>query len=92
MAAEATRLREHVADFRGRALGVLGARASSMTLAWLASHRDRFRTVLLGGHRLSVLVIWDRRGGEKVDRSGDDERAIYQLTYGEPMPEERPDA
>lgn len=69
----------------GRAVGLFGPVSSSVLLAWLASHRHRLRTVLLGGGRLSVLIIWDRKGYELVQRSSADEAAIYQLTYGSPM-------
>lgn len=66
-----------------RSVGFLGPWTSSFTLAWLASHRDRLRTLVLGGKRLSVLVIWDTRGGQVVDRSEADTAAVYQLVYGD---------
>lgn len=67
-----------------RAAGYLPPIASSFTLAWLASHRDRLHTLILGGKRLSVLVVWDSKGGTVVDRTRFDEEAIRQLTYGDP--------
>jgi hypothetical protein len=65
-----------------RVIGYMGKRASSFTLAWLASHRDRLRTWIVAGHRLSVLVIWDDQGTRKVERNDADLEAIEQLTYG----------
>lgn len=79
---------EHVVGFGDRTIGALGPLASVFTLAWLASHRDRLRTLIVGGHRLSVLVIWDSAGRKHATRSEDDIRAVYQLTYGSPWPEE----
>lgn len=68
--------------WRDRMAGALGPHSSSMMLAWLASHRDRLRTLILGGKRLSVLVIWDSGGAEKTDRTEADVAAIEQLVYG----------
>lgn len=65
-----------------RTVGFLGPRSTSFTLAWLATHRDRLRTLLLGGTRLSVLVIWDRRGAELVPHDDDEVAAIRRLIYG----------
>lgn len=67
---------------RDRVVGYMGTRASSFTLAWLASHRDRLRTLIFAGHRLSVLLIWDSQGNRKVPRTEMDRAAIEQLTYG----------
>jgi hypothetical protein len=75
-----------------RAIGFLGPQSSSATLAWLASHRGRLHSFILGGRRLSLWVGWDSKGSEYVDRSDDDVAAIYQLVYGEPMPRETPAA
>lgn len=69
---------------RYRMAGLLGPMSSTFTLAWLASHRDRLRTLALGGKRLSVLVVWDTKGLALADRSDDDVDAVYQLVYGSP--------
>jgi len=66
-----------------RTVGYLGPWSSTFTLAWLASHRDRLRTLLLGGRRLSILVVWDTEGRKVAARSEDDIQAIYQLVNGE---------
>lgn len=76
------RVDEHTISGKYRTAGVLGPVSSCFTLAWLASHRGRLRTLLLGGKKLGVLVMWDSQGGKTVDRSADDERAIAQLVYG----------
>lgn len=66
----------------GRMLGLFGHLASSFTLAWMASHRGRLRTILIGGRRLSIILSWDTKGREKVERDQDTLDAIYTLTYG----------
>lgn len=73
---------ERVLSGKYRTVGVLGPRASSFTLAWLATHRDRLRTVLLGGKRLSVLVVWDKRGAETVVRTDAEVDALRTVVYG----------
>lgn len=73
---------EHTLPGRNRLVGFLGPVSSSFTLAWLATHRGRLRTMVLGGRRLSVLVIWDRQGSGKVEHSDAEVDAIYQLVYG----------
>jgi hypothetical protein len=72
---------------RNRIIGFLGPRSSSFTLAWLATHRDRLRSMVLGGKRLTVLVIYDRRGAELVPHDDVELEAIRRLVYGpEPTP------
>jgi hypothetical protein len=66
-----------------RVAGYLGPRSSSFTLAWLASHRERLRTLLVGGKRLSVLVIWDTQGAREVDRNDADVEALRQVVLGD---------
>lgn len=66
-----------------RIAGFLGPISSSFTLAWLASHHERMRTLILGSKRLSVLVIWDTRGSATQPHSDADVAAITQLTYGD---------
>ena len=68
---------------RYRTAGYLGPWSSSITLAWLASHRGRLHTLLAGGKRISMLVIWDTRGAELVKRSEADVAAIDTLVNGE---------
>lgn len=63
-------------------IGYLGPFSSSFTLAWLATHRDRLRTLILGGRRLSVLLIWDTKGGTYVDHDDEEVAAIKRLVYG----------
>lgn len=65
-----------------RAFGVLGPVSSCFTLAWLATHRKRLRTLLLGGKRLSVLVVWDRKGSEKVPHDDAEVLALRRIVYG----------
>lgn len=74
---------ERVLSGRNRAVGFLGPLASTFTLAWLATHRDRLHTFLLGGKRLSVLVVWDTAGSALADRSDADVEAIRQIVYGD---------
>lgn len=81
---------ERVATRWDRTAGYLGPRASTFTLAWLASHRDRLRTLILGGKRLSVLFIWDTKGAQEAERTDPDMDAIYQLVYGDAGPPVRP--
>lgn len=65
-----------------RTIGVLGPLASSFTLAWLATHRGRLRTLVLGGRKLSVLVVWDRAGRTLVDHDDDEVAALRRIVYG----------
>lgn len=67
-----------------RRIGILGPFSSSLTLAWMATHRDRLRALLLGGKRLSVLVTWDRRGAERVEHSDAEVDALHTIVYGYP--------
>jgi hypothetical protein len=62
--------------------GFLGPRASSFTLAWLATHRGRLRTLIAGGRHLSVLVIWDRQGGRRVERTDEEIAALRVVVNG----------
>jgi hypothetical protein len=50
----------------------------------LATHRDRLRTLVLGGRRLSLLVIWDQQGATAVDHSDAEVDAIATIVYGQP--------
>jgi hypothetical protein len=74
---------ERTVSGKNRAAGFLGPLASSFTLAWLASHRGRLRTLLLGGKRLSVLVVWDTKGAALVEHPEADVVAIRQLVHGD---------
>lgn len=76
--------RSRVLQGKYRRAGVLGPFSSSLTLAWLATHRDRLTTVLLGGKRLCVLAAWDSGGSASVEHSDAEIDAIHQLVYGYP--------
>lgn len=77
-------LDEHVLNGENWIVGFLGPLASTFTLAWLASHRGRLRSIVLGTKRLTILVSYDTKGGEDADRSGEVLDAIYTLVYGQP--------
>ncbi len=68
-----------------RRFELAGERSTTLTLAWLAAHR-RLRALVLGGKRLTVLVLWDPAGDADAGYTAADEDAMYQLTYGEPAP------
>lgn len=74
---------DHTLTGRLRTVGWLGPVSSCFTLAWLATHRDRLHTFVLGGKRLSVLVIWDERGEELANRSEADVDAVRQIVRGD---------
>lgn len=76
---------ERTLTYRDRTIGFLGAMSSSFTLAWLATHRDRLRSFILGGPRLTVLVVWDTRGARPVDHSDVEVDALAVIVYG-PQP------
>ena len=77
---------DHALTMCDRAVGFLGPTSSSFTLAWLATHRDRLRTFIAGGKRLSVLIVWDTRGAQTVDHDDDEVDAIARIVYGpEPL-------
>lgn len=73
---------ERTLEGENRVAGFLGPQSSSFTLAWLAGHRDRLRTLILGGKRLSVLVVWDRKGTQEVHRTEAEVDAIRTIVYG----------
>lgn len=81
---EGPRLRddERALTWRDRTIGLLGPVSSSFTLAWLATHRRRLRMLLLGGHRLSVLFVWDAKGQQRVDHDDDEVAALQRIVYG----------
>lgn len=62
--------------------GYLGPWSSSLTLAWLAAHRERLHSLILSGKRLSLLVIWDTKGTQDACRSDADVEAIRTLVNG----------
>ena len=55
-----------------------GAYLTGLTLCWLAAHRW-IRSLLLGGKRLTVLVLWDPKGAAAADIGDADLDAIRQL-------------
>jgi len=67
---------------RHRMLALHGARASSLTLAWLATHRDRLRSLVFGGKRLSVLVVWDTKGATDVEHDDIEVACIKRIVEG----------
>lgn len=67
---------------RHRTCGYLGPWSSSFTFAWLATHRDRLQTLILGGKRLSMLFVWDSRGAEPVHRSEQEIEAVRTIVLG----------
>jgi len=56
-----------------------------MTLAWLATHRNRLRSLHFGGHRLSIVFLWDDKGRAEVDHSQEEVDALVRVVYG-PLP------
>lgn len=66
-----------------RVWGYFTGRKASFTLAWLATHRDRLRLLVLGGKRLSLIVLWDDKGMERVDHSDAEVAALRTIVYGE---------
>lgn len=66
-----------------RTVALCGHKASSFTLAWLATHRDRLRTLVLGGKRLSILIVWDEKGSEQVEHSDAEIDALAMIVRGE---------
>jgi hypothetical protein len=73
---------ERSLTWRGRSIGLLGPFASSFTLAWLATHRGRLYSLLLGGKRLSLLVIYDSHGKRIVQRDDREIDAIKTIVWG----------
>lgn len=65
-----------------RVWGYFTHRKASFTLAWLATHRDRLRLLVLGGKRLSVLIVWDEKGAETVDHDDAEVLALQRIVYG----------
>lgn len=73
---------EHAIQTEHHICGYLGPWSSCFTLAWLASHRDRLRSLILGGKRLTILVVWDTAGTRDAARSDEDVDAIRTLVNG----------
>lgn len=80
--AVSVRVDERTVTGKYRTLGFLGPKSSSFTLAWLATHRDRLRTLVAGGKRLSVLVIWDTQGARQLHHDEDEVEAMRRIVYG----------
>lgn len=70
---------ERSVEWRGRMAGLLGPVSSAFTFAWLATHRDRLRTLVLGGYRLSIFVLWDTKGAARVHRTDAQIEALKTL-------------
>jgi hypothetical protein len=77
---------ERVIERGDRLIGYLGPWASCLTLAWLASHRNRLRMLTFGGHKLSVLIMWDTKGRTRVNRTPAQDEAIRTLIGPAPDP------
>ncbi len=71
----------HVGD---RYFAAGGSVSTCLTLAWLATHRGRLRSLVLGGHRLSILVVWDCKGREELKHSEEEVAALTRIVYGPP--------
>lgn len=75
-----------------RVAGLLGPRSTSFTLAWLARHRGRLHSLLLGGRRLTLLVIYDHGGAEPAPRPSELEVACLRVVInGVPDPDPEPE-
>lgn len=57
-------------------------RMASIGLMWLASHRDRLTTLTVGGKHLFVVVGWDSKGSEAVERDEDEIAAMRRIADG----------
>lgn len=65
-----------------RIAGYLGPVASSFTLAWLASHRNRLRSFILGGHKISVVVAYDSKATKRLRHEAVEVAALETIVYG----------
>lgn len=74
---------EHTIRRGNRTVGIFGPRSASLLLVWLASHRNRLHAFLVGGHRLSIVILWDSKGGLPVARTDGDLRAMKIVALGE---------
>lgn len=73
---------EHTLRRNDRIIGTLGPHASTFTLAWLATHRDRLHTFIAGGHHLSILIVWDRKGRTSVEHDKVEILALKRIVDG----------
>lgn len=64
-------------------VGVLGPKASTFTLGWLTLHRKRFWSFIIGTRHVCVLVMFDRKGPARVEKSAEDVAAMRQLVWGD---------
>lgn len=75
---------ERTVSVGNRMFGFLGPRASVTTFAWLALHRDRLKTLIVGGTRLSLILVYDQGGkGSVMPVSEAEEKAIRTIVNGE---------
>lgn len=63
--------------------GVQGPPTTEFTLTWLAFHRNRLWSAILGFKHLTFIVIWDTKGGEYAPEKTDaDIAAMRQIVFG----------
>lgn len=62
----------------------LSPRDTRFMLLWLATHRDRLRSLVLGTSHFTVVLIHDRDGDKTVDRSPVELDAMFTLMNGYP--------
>lgn len=78
---------EHSVNSEHYVAGLLGPRSTSFTLAWLARHRGRLHSLLLGGRRLTLLVVYDSGGAKPTPRPSELEVACLRVVInGDPEP------
>jgi hypothetical protein len=65
--------------WRDRIVSYMGPFTTSFTFAWIAAHRGRIRSFWLGGHKLGIIVLWDKGGLAKQEMSELDIAAIKVL-------------
>lgn len=75
---------ERKLHWRNRVVAIMGPFMTSFTFAWMAAHRGRIRSVLLGGHRFGVIFFWDKGAGEEHNTTELDIAAIRVLTGIDP--------
>lgn len=69
-----------------RMLGLFGHRGSQITAAFVALHRNRLTTLLIGGKRLSFMVVWDSKASESVVPLSETEAAALRVLVDADLP------
>lgn len=62
---------------------LMGPKVSSYTFGWLAAHRGRLRTLMIGTTRLVFIVARDSSPDTPSENAPADLEAIAQLVYGD---------